>query len=512
VHGIIHGVDIGYTGRRRVRVTAPNFIDSAEQERAVSADIAKEIELGRVAGPFLTPPFPHYRCSPLKTVPKKGSANKYRIIHHLSYPHGRSINTSTADWPCPLARFSQAVDMVRRLGKGCYMAKVDVQAAYRAIPIRPADWPLLGMYWHGQYFFHRTLPFGLRSSCHLRERYATAAEWIITNAFGVQNLLHYVDDSFIANATKQGCASDLTGVKRAMQDLGIPDAPDKTKGPETRITFLGIQIDSQQMTVSLDQARLDSLRLLLREWDDRYTCSLRQLQSTIGTLSWASQVVRHGRTFIQHMRDLLTSHHNCPRPDDTAVVPVTPDMRDDLRWWQNYVSQWNGVSLLWDEEWMDRASLLQPHTDACVEGYAAVCGTEWFHATWTEEQQRLAQDDDMSRDSMPWKELYAIVAAAATWGSMWSRRRVLFFTDCMPVVHALAKGASRTRRIMQLIRLLHHYAATHHFVYRVQHIPGVENNIADELSRVHAMSQLSTRCRSSIDPSPITPVLPRIQA
>ena len=66
----------------------------------------------------------------------------------------------TADWPCPLARFSQAVDMVRRLGKGCYMAKVDVQAAYRAIPIRPADWPLLGMHWHGQYFFHRTLPFG----------------------------------------------------------------------------------------------------------------------------------------------------------------------------------------------------------------------------------------------------------------------------------------------------------------------------------------------------------------
>ena len=144
-------------------------------------------------------------------------------------------------------------------------------------------------------------------------------------------MLHYVDDSFITNSTKQGCAADLTGVKHAMQDLGTPDAPDKTKGPETRITFLGIQIGSQQMTVSLDQARLDSLRFLLREWDDRHTCSLRQLQSTIGTLSWASQVVRHGRTFVQHMRDLLTSHHNCPRPDDTAVVPVTPDMRDDLQ-------------------------------------------------------------------------------------------------------------------------------------------------------------------------------------
>ena len=76
-----------------------------------------------------------------------------------------------------------------------------------------------------------------------------------------------------------------------------------------------------------------------------------------------------------------------------------------------------------------------------------------------------------------------------------------FFDSVVRVVRALVNVFLRI-----------HYAATHHFVYRVQHIPGVENDIADELSRVHAVSQLSTRCRSSIDPSPITPVLPRIQA
>jgi len=64
--------------------------------------------------------------------------------------------------------------------------------------------------------------------------------------------------------------------------------------------------------------------------------------------------------------------------------------------------------------------------------------------------------------------------------------------------------------MMQLIRLPHFYAAQHHFVYRVEHIPGVENIIADELSRVHDVLQLSTQCLSSIDPSPIIPVLPHI--
>ena len=509
-HDIICGVDIGYRGLRSLRITSPNFTKSEAEERAVSADIANEVALGRIAGPYDSPPFTSFRCSPIKTVAKKGSSVKFRVIHHLSYPHGRSVNSATADWPCPLARFAQAVDIVRRLGRGCYMAKVDVKAAYRTIAVRPADWPLLGIYWQGRYYFHRTLPFGLRSSCHLWERYATATEWIITNVFGVADILHYVDDFFLAAATKVACLHSLAQTKRAFDELGVPDAPDKTEGPTTRLTFLGVQIDSEAMTVSLNRSRLEAIRLLLREWVGRDACSLRQLQSTIGTLAWAAQVVRHGRTFLQHLRDLATAHHATRKPHDTTAIAITNDVRDDLAWWQCYMRQWNGVSLLWEAEWLSDSSPLQPHTDACVQGYGAVCGTHWFHGRWTAEQQRLAQDDSMDRDSMPWKELFAIVAAACTWGSQWARRRVTFFTDCMPVVQALTKGASRTRRIMQLIRILHFTAAQHHFVYRVRHIPGVENTVADELSRVHDVSQLSTHCRHSIDPSPITPVLPLI--
>ena len=63
---------------------------------------------------------------------------------------------------------------------------------------------------------------------------------------------------------------------------------------------------------------------------------------------------------------------------------------------------------------------------------------------------------------------------------------------------------------MQLIRALHHYAARFHFVYKAEHIAGDKNVIADELSRVFVVSQLSTQCRRAIDPSPIIPVLPNI--
>lgn len=48
--------------------------------------IDKEIEAKRVSGPFLSSPFPNFQVSPLGLAPK-------RLIHHLSYPEGGSINS-----------------------------------------------------------------------------------------------------------------------------------------------------------------------------------------------------------------------------------------------------------------------------------------------------------------------------------------------------------------------------------------------------------------------------------
>jgi hypothetical protein len=146
VHDIIHGVDIGYRGARTLQVVSRNFVVGDAETKAVTDSMVEEAALHRIIGPFDRPPFPYFRCSPLKTVEKKGNPGKFRIIHHLSHPHQRSINSSTLDWPCHLVRFDQVVQMVRTLGVGCYMAKVDIKAAYRTVPIRPADWPLLGMH------------------------------------------------------------------------------------------------------------------------------------------------------------------------------------------------------------------------------------------------------------------------------------------------------------------------------------------------------------------------------
>ena len=44
------------------------------------------------------------------------------------------------------------------------MAKFDIEAAYRNIPVHPSDRFLLGLKWRQSYYVDLTLPFGLRSA------------------------------------------------------------------------------------------------------------------------------------------------------------------------------------------------------------------------------------------------------------------------------------------------------------------------------------------------------------
>ena len=75
---------------------------------------------------------------------------------------------------------------MRKLGRGCFLIKLDVSAAYKQIPVRREDWPLLGFMWRGEYYYERVLPFGLRSSCRLWDLYAAALHFCFMHLLGTQ--------------------------------------------------------------------------------------------------------------------------------------------------------------------------------------------------------------------------------------------------------------------------------------------------------------------------------------
>ena len=58
----------------------------------IDRKLNKELALGRILGPYdVMPNYPIYRISPLGVVTKK-ILGEFRMIHHLSYPEGSSMN------------------------------------------------------------------------------------------------------------------------------------------------------------------------------------------------------------------------------------------------------------------------------------------------------------------------------------------------------------------------------------------------------------------------------------
>ena len=136
-----------------------------QRPEVVDSKLIKERQSGRIQAPFSYPPFSNLRVSPLGVIPKK-APGEFRMIHHLSFPYGDSINTfipsefSTVKY----ATVDDAINFIKFLGRGCVLAKTDVRSAFRIIPVHPSDYPLLGLQWRGQWYNDRCLPMGCSSS------------------------------------------------------------------------------------------------------------------------------------------------------------------------------------------------------------------------------------------------------------------------------------------------------------------------------------------------------------
>ena len=191
------------------------------------------------------------------------------------------------------------------LGRGTRMAKVDNRNAYRNILVHPDDRWLLGMSWRGGIFFDAVLPFGLRSAPKIFNSVADALEWIVGNA-GVKKDFHYLDDFLVLGAPgSEECADGLTTLLGLTEWLGFPVATEKVKEPTTILTFLGIEIDSESLTLRFPEEKLVALKSPLSSWKDRRWCRKTELQSLAEKLQHACKVVRPGQSFLRHVFEQL---------------------------------------------------------------------------------------------------------------------------------------------------------------------------------------------------------------
>ena len=82
-------------------------------------------------------------------------------------PHEFTLHYITVD---------QVIHQVSKLGPGALMAKFDVEAAYRKVPVHPSHRILLGMKWRDQFYVDDFITVGPAQSPQCAQNQATALE------------------------------------------------------------------------------------------------------------------------------------------------------------------------------------------------------------------------------------------------------------------------------------------------------------------------------------------------
>ena len=217
-----------------------NLLSALQHPNVVSAKLIQEVKVGRIAGPFDTPPFENFCVPPLGVVPKK-TPDEFRLIHHLPFPKGALVNDgiSSEHSTVSYCRVDDAIALIKSLGRGCFLAETDIKSAFRIIPIRPQDYPLFGMTWQGKYYYDRAMPMGCASSCRTFEMLSSALEWVAKKHLHIEHLFHILDDYLMAASFYHQCCVALQDFISLCNYFGVPIAPEKNCRPSNRFYFCG---------------------------------------------------------------------------------------------------------------------------------------------------------------------------------------------------------------------------------------------------------------------------------
>ena len=145
IGGFTSSFHVPFDGNLKFR-DCKNLLSARRLPHILKNKIIAEIEAKRVVGPFDKPPFEHFQVSPLGLVPKH-EAGEFRVIHHLSFPEGASVNDGIDQEHKTVhyQNIDNAITLIKKFGQGSLMAKADIAHAYKLVPVSQESFKLMAL-------------------------------------------------------------------------------------------------------------------------------------------------------------------------------------------------------------------------------------------------------------------------------------------------------------------------------------------------------------------------------
>lgn len=448
----------------------------------------EEIRKGRFSSSF-NDLLPGMYASPTFAVPKRDS-NKLRLVtdqsdgrfpvNNLTTPHQRAF---------PMDNMRQLGQLIlqshRQLAPGekLLLFKSDVSEAYRLIPMHP--------YWQikqvntvdGLHFIDRNNVFGGRRSGDLFISFMALTLWIARNKFDIRDLLSYIDDVFSSNKDsdmefyhpyQQLMPAKQVKLLRIWDILGIPHRKEKQLWG-TKITIIGIEVDTEAMTLTLSAERKKDLlqqldRFIVRERHPRKCFQLRDFQRMAGWLNWSFNVFPLLRPCLNNLYAKIA-----PLKRGKAYVIVNKAISKDLEWAEHHIAKSTEVILLREIEWTPNQAESTIFCDASLVGLS-------FYLPYTNQGFISEVPEGIPAEMNFFREALAVTSAIDHIARSHPSSKLVVFSENQNTVDLFSSLSTRPDYNPLLI-----YATSLLLDFdirlKVIHVPGESNHIADALSR-----------------------------
>ena len=471
-----YGFPTGYAGPVSDTKDTPNHPSATDFPAHVEEFIAKEIELQGLVGPTASPIFaPWAHCSPLMTR-EKGESGKRRIITDMTFPPESSVNAYIVkngmygfEHSHSLPTVNALATDVRDMGWGAFLATIDVSRAYRNFVSDPLDWPLLCFKWRDSHYCDLSMPFGAWASSSHMQSVANCITEILRRQ-GIHCYM-YLDDLVLLAPVRYRAEEQYNRMQALLAELGLPEVVDKAQPPSHRVKWLGVYIDTDSMTLSILQKKLEEVMTQVSEVYEKAHISKRTLQSLLGHLLFIAKCVRPARIFVSRLLNAL-------RVAKGGYIKVDDDMHKDLSWFKEFGLDWNGVAVI-PPSAPDRVILV----DTCMSGVGATDGKFAYG-------QQIAHTDQ-NPFNITWLEAMNVVLTVHTFVTHRDRgAHIRVRCDNEAAVQVFKSGKARNHILQECARAVWMVKAVMDIHLSFDHIPGKDNDVADALSRAHLSTDM----------------------
>lgn len=207
------------------------------------------------------------------------------------------------------------------------MAKLDISKTFHQIPLHKKARKYFAYAFRGKVWVPRTTPMGAKPVPGLANTLTSEISAILWS-LGIPNVI-MTDDIFIVGKDYEECKRHLDEAIRVLTELGWILNLGKTEGPSDVITFLGIQIDSINKTLSIPESRVEAYSSKLSDLLKQDEVSAHDLESMAGKLQWITTVFPVGRA---HLSAVYSFAHYLDKQNKRAKL--TDKVSTHFNWWK----------------------------------------------------------------------------------------------------------------------------------------------------------------------------------